>query len=63
MVKTSFKLLDGVGKTSIILTLASEKFPRTVPKIYRPVIISSELYMLPINTKTILLDSTSNFYC
>ena len=37
----------------------SDNFPRTVKeKTYHPVIISSDLYMLPINTSTILLDSS-----
>jgi len=50
---------EGVGKTSIIVTLVSETFPRgSVSKTYHPVIISSDLYMLPINTSTVLLDSS-----
>lgn len=52
-------IVEGVGKSSIIITLASETFPRTLKeKTYHPVIISSDLYMLPINTSTILLDSS-----
>jgi len=51
-------LAEGVGKTSIILTLVSETFPRTVPKTYHPVIISADLYMLPISKNTVLLDSS-----
>jgi GTPase SAR1 family protein len=48
-----------VGKTSIIITIVSETFPRQVSKTYHPVILSSDLYMLPINTSTVLLDSSS----
>ena len=52
--------IEGVGKTSIIITLVSETFPRYVNKTYHPVIISPDLYMLPINTSTVLLDSSCN---
>jgi Ras family protein T1 len=52
-------ILEGVGKTSIIITIVSETFPRQVSKTYHPVILSSDLYMLPINTSTVLLDSSS----
>lgn len=38
--------------------MVSETFPRTVNKTYHPVIISPDLYMLPINTSTVLLDSS-----
>ena len=48
-----------MGKTSIIITIVSETFPRQVSKTYHPVILSSDLYMLPINTSTVLLDSSS----
>lgn len=53
-------ILEGVGKTSIIITIASETFPRTVSKTYHPVIISPDLYMLPINNSTVLIDSSCN---
>jgi len=42
----------------MIITLVSETFPRVVKKTYHPVIISPDLYMLPINTSTVLLDSS-----
>jgi len=59
MVIQHVNLSEGVGKTSIIVTLVSETFPRgSVSKTYHPVIISSDLYMLPINTSTVLLDSS-----
>ena len=48
-----------MGKTSIIITLVSETFPRVVNKTYHPVVISPELYMLPISTSTVLQDSSS----
>lgn len=51
--------LEGVGKTSIILTIVSEQFPRQVPKKYQRVQVSSDLYMLPTNTLTSLIDSST----
>ncbi len=50
--------IEGVGKTSIIITLVSETFPRVVQKTYHSVVISPDLYMLPINTSTVLIDSS-----
>jgi len=50
--------IEGVGKTSIIITIVSETFPRTVNKTYHPVNLSQELYMLPIDTNTVLVDSS-----
>jgi GTPase SAR1 family protein len=50
--------VEGVGKTSMIITIVSETFPRTVQKTYNPVILSQDLYMLPIDTKTVLVDSS-----
>lgn len=52
-------LIENVGKTSIIVTIVSDSFPRLVNKTYHPVIISPDMYMLPINTPTVLLDSSS----
>ena len=43
----------------MIITIVSESFPRQVAKTYHPVILSSDLYMLPINTSTVLVDSSS----
>lgn len=42
----------------MIITIVSETFPRTVQKTYNPVILSQDLYMLPIDTKTVLVDSS-----
>lgn len=50
---------EGVGKTSIIVTLISDSFPRRVQKLYNPVIVSSEHYLLPSNVFTQLIDSSS----
>lgn len=48
-----------MGKTSIIITVVSETFPRgSVAKTYHPVILSSDLYMLPASTQTVLIDSS-----
>ena len=56
----AFISLEGVGKTSMIITIVSETFPRTVMKTYHPVNLSQELYMLPIDTNTVLVDSSCN---
>lgn len=53
-------MIEGVGKTSIIITIVSETFPRVVNHTYVPVIISPDLYMLPINANTVLIDSSGN---
>jgi hypothetical protein len=53
-------LIEGVGKTSIILTLVSENFPRMVTKVTHPALISPDLYMLPINASALLVDSSSD---
>jgi len=65
MVKSNLYLsfiIEGVGKTSMIITIVSETFPRTVMKTYHPVNLSQELYMLPIDTNTVLVDSSCNFH-
>lgn len=49
--------IEGVGKTSIILTLVTETFPRQPPKKYNPVIVQPD--MLPSSKQTMLMDSSS----
>jgi len=51
---------EGVGKTSIIVTLISDTFPRQVQKTYHPVTISPDHYLLPSNVYTQLIDSSSS---
>ena len=51
---------EGVGKTSIIVTLISDNFPRQVQKTYHPVTISPDHYQLPNNVYTQLIDSSSS---
>jgi GTPase SAR1 family protein len=54
-------LAEGVGKTSIIKTIVTDNFPKGhVEKIFRTVTISPDLYLLPNNNNTILVDSSSN---
>ena len=49
---------EGVGKTSIIHTIVMESFPKDVgKKMFQTVTISPELYLLPNNTNTVLVDS------
>ena len=50
---------EGVGKTSIILTLISDTFPRQVQKTFHPVTISPNHYMMPNKNFTQLIDSSS----
>jgi len=49
----------GVGKTSIIVTLISDNFPRQVQKTYHPVTISPDHYLLPNKVYTQLIDTPS----
>ena len=56
----SFCFLEGVGKTSIIKTIVTDNFPKIVEKVFRTVTISPDLYLLPNNNNTILVDSSSN---
>ena len=51
---------EGVGKTSIIVTLISDSFPKQVQKTYHPVTISPDHYLLPNNVCTQLIDSSSS---
>ena len=51
---------EGVGKTSIIVTLISDNFPKNVQKTYHPVTISPDHYLLPSNVYTQLIDSSSS---
>ena len=49
-----------MGKTSIIITIVSETFPHVVPqKSYHPVILNSDMYMLPSITSIVLVDSST----
>jgi GTPase SAR1 family protein len=51
---------EGVGKTSIIHTIVMESFPKEPTKLFKQVIISPELYLLPNNTNTKLIDSDAS---
>ena len=51
---------SGVGKTSIIHTIVMESFPKNVERIFQTVTISPELYLLPNNTNTVLVDSDAS---
>ena len=54
-------MAEGVGKTSIIKTIVTDNFPKGhVEKIFRTVTISPDLYLLPNNNNTILVDLSSN---
>ena len=50
---------EGVGKTSIIVTLISDNFPRMVHKTYHPVTISPDHYLLPNKVYTQLIDTST----
>ena len=50
---------EGVGKTSIILTLISDNFPRQVQKTFHPVTISPNHYMMPNKYFTQLIDGST----
>lgn len=49
---------EGVGKTSIIHTIVTDNFPKDVPKVFKTVTISPDLYLLPNNNNTVLVDSS-----
>ena len=51
--------LEGVGKTSIITTIVTDTFPKEVPKVFKSVTISPDLYFLPNQNNTILIDSST----
>jgi GTPase SAR1 family protein len=51
---------SGVGKTSIIHTIVMESFPKNVDRVFQTVTISPELYLLPNNTNTVLVDSDAS---
>jgi mitochondrial Rho GTPase 1 len=51
---------EGVGKTSIIVTLISETFPRQVQSTFHPVTISPDQFLLPSNVYTQLIDTSSS---
>lgn len=51
---------EGVGKTSIIQTIVTDTFPKVVPKVFKTVNISPDLYLLPNNNDTVLVDSSSS---
>jgi len=48
---------EGVGKTSIIHTIVTDTFPKDVKKQFQTVTISPDLYLLPNNNATVLVDS------
>ena len=49
LTKSIYFNTEGVGKTSIIETVISENFPRQPQKVYHPVTISPNHYILPNN--------------
>lgn len=51
---------EGVGKTSIIQTIVTDTFPKVPPKTFKTVNISPDLYLLPNNNDTVLVDSSTN---
>lgn len=52
--------IEGVGKTSIITTIVTDTFPKAVPKLFKSAVtISPDLYLLPENNNTILIDSSA----
>lgn len=51
---------EGVGKTSIIHTIVTDTFPKHVEKVFKTVTISPDLYLLPNNNNTILVDTSSS---
>jgi len=53
-------IVEGVGKTSIITTIVTDTFPKEVPKLFMSdVTISPDLYLLPNQNNTILVDSSA----
>ena len=54
-----FTITEGVGKTSIIVTLISDNFPRGIAKTYHPVTISPDHYLLPNKVYTQLIDTST----
>ena len=55
-----FYNVEGVGKTSIITTIVTDTFPKEVPKLFMSdVTISPDLYLLPNQNNTILVDSSA----
>ena len=55
-----FLVIEGVGKTSIIHTIVTDTFPKDVKKQFQTVTISPDLYLLPNNHPTILVDSSAS---
>jgi hypothetical protein len=52
--------IEGVGKTSIIMTFVTDTFPTEVPKLFiSPVTISPDLYLIPNPVNTVLIDSSA----
>ena len=51
---------EGVGKTSIIHTIVTDTFPKDVKKQFQTVTISPDLYLLPNNNATVLVDSSAS---
>ena len=55
-----YSALEGVGKTSIITTIVTDTFPKAVPKLFKSAVtISPDLYLLPENNNTVLIDSSA----
>ncbi len=51
---------EGVGKTSIIHTIVTDTFPKHVDKVFKTVTISPDLYLLPNNVNTVLVDTSAS---
>lgn len=61
IVSLNFKnltIVEGVGKTSLITTIVKDIFPKEVPQVLESAVtISPELYLLPNNNATVLVDA------
>ena len=53
-------MIEGVGKTSIVHTIVTDTFPKDVKKQFQTVTISPDLYLLPNNHPTVLVDSSAS---
>ena len=51
---------EGVGKTSIIHSIVTERFPKNVNKTFKTTVLDSDLYLLETDIKTVLVDSSTS---